>query len=116
MAAKTNPPHRPVPRLSLATPPLGDGAGFNDRLAEALTAPDIAAVLLHLVPADERSLIKRIKALAPLIQDRGTALLLYGHAGIVARAGADGAHVTGIDTVKEALAALKPDRIVGAGG
>jgi len=105
-----------MPRLYLATPPLGDGTGFNDRLSEALDAADVAAVLLRLVPADDRALIKRIKALAPLVQERGAALLLDGHAEIAARAGADGAHVTGIDAVKEALAALKPERIVGAGG
>src|SRR5512143_3552012 len=113
MAAKTTPPQRPVPRLYLATPPLGDGTGFDDRLSEALGAADVAAVLLRLVPADDRSLIKRIKALAPLVQERGAALLLDGHAEIAARAGADGAHVGGIDAVKEALAALKPERIVG---
>ena len=116
MAAKTTPPQRPMPRLYLATPPLGDGTGFDDRLSEALGAADVAAVLLRLVPADDRSLIKRIKALAPLVQERGAALLLDGHAEIAARAGADGAHVGGIDAVKEALAALKPERIVGAGG
>jgi thiamine-phosphate pyrophosphorylase len=116
MAAKTNPPQRPLPRLYLATPPLADGAGFESRLSEALGAGDIAAVLLRLAPGDDRSLIKRIKPLAPLVQERGAALLLDGHVGIVARAGADGAHVGGIDAVSEALGALKPDRIVGAGG
>src|SRR5215475_8534142 len=65
MAAKTAPTQRPLPRLYLATPPLGDGTGFNDRLSEALSAADVAAVLLRLVPADDRSLIKRIKALKP---------------------------------------------------
>lgn len=115
MAAKTIPPQRPAPRIYLATPPLGDGTGFNDRLNEALAA-DVAAVLLRLAPADDRSLIKRIKALAPLVQERGAALLLDGCAEIAARSGADGAHVNGIDAVSEALSALKPERIVGAGG
>jgi thiamine-phosphate pyrophosphorylase len=115
MSANTN-PQRPSPRLYLATPPLGDGAGFNDRLSEALDAADVAAVLLRFVPADDRSLIRRIKALAPLVQARGAALLLDGHAEIAARAGADGAHVAGIDAVRDALSGLKPERIVGAGG
>src|SRR5258708_18987154 len=116
MVAKTNPPQRPQPRIYLVTPPLGDGSGFNVRVSEALGTADIAAVLLRLVPADERSLTKRVKALAPLVQERGAALLLDGHAEIAARAGADGAHLTGIDAVREALTVLKPDRIVGAGG
>ena len=42
--------------------------------------------------------------------------LLDGHAGIAARAGADGAHLTGIEAFAAALALLKPDRIAGAGG
>jgi len=116
MAAKTNPPQRPPAGLYLATPPLGDGEGFDGKLSEALDAAGIAAVLLRLVPADDRGLIKRIKPLAPLVQQHGAALLLDGHLEIVARAGADGAHATGIDAVSEALRALKPDRIVGAGG
>src|SRR5664279_2000443 len=61
-------------------------------------------------------MISRIKALAPAIQDRGAALLLDGHVELVARAGADGAHVTGIEAMTEAMPSLKPDRIVGVGG
>src|ERR1700760_3097646 len=116
MAAKTIPPQRPVPRIYLATLPLGDGTGFNDRLSEALAAADFAAVLLRLAPGDDRSLIKRVKTLASLVQERDAALLLDGHAGIAARAGADGAHGGGIDARSEAMSALKPERMVGAGG
>ena len=35
---------------------------------------------------------------------------------LAARAGADGAHLTGIEAFAAALGALKPDRIAGAGG
>jgi thiamine-phosphate pyrophosphorylase len=116
MAKTPSPPQRPLPRIYLATPPLADGVAFEPKLTEALGAADIAAVLLRLAPGDDRSLIKQIKPLAQLVQERGAALLLDGHVEIVARAGADGAHVGGIDAVSEALTALKPDRIVGAGG
>jgi thiamine-phosphate pyrophosphorylase len=51
-----------------------------------------------------------------VIQERGVALLLDGHAEIVAGAGADGAHLCGCDALKQALPGLKPDRIAGAGG
>jgi thiamine-phosphate pyrophosphorylase len=61
-------------------------------------------------------MISRIKVLAPAVQDRGAALLLDGHPELVARAGADGAHLTGIEALNEALPSLKPDRIAGAGG
>jgi len=116
MAAKTNPPHRPPARIYLATSPVDDGAPFDGKLTEALGAADIAAVLLRLAPGDDRSLIKRIKTLAPLVQQRGAALLLDGRVEIVARGGADGVHADGIEAMREALDALKPDRIVGAGG
>src|SRR5919202_1185081 len=52
----------------------------------------------------------------PAVQAKGVALLLDGHPELVARAGADGAHLTGIDALTEALDTLKPERIAGAGG
>jgi thiamine-phosphate pyrophosphorylase len=42
--------------------------------------------------------------------------LLNGHIDIVMRAGADGAHLTGIEAFTSALATLKPQRIAGCGG
>ena len=50
------------------------------------------------------------------MQRRDVAVLLDGHPDLAARAGADGAHLTGIETFTAALALLKPDRIAGAGG
>jgi thiamine-phosphate pyrophosphorylase len=107
---------RPAPRFYLVTPPVSDTSGFAPALAAALDAADIAAVLLRLADGDERSLINRIKDLAPRVQDKGAALLLDGHADLVARGGADGAHLTGIDAFNTALDQLKPERIVGVGG
>jgi thiamine-phosphate pyrophosphorylase len=107
---------RPAPRLYLVTPPVDDPAGVVPVLTAALAAGDIAAVLLRLAAADERTLINHAKALAPQVQDRGAALLLDGHADLAARAGADGAHLTGIDEFNAALATLRPDRIAGCGG
>ena len=109
-------PAPPQPRLYLASPPIADAAALAPVLAGLLAAADIAAVLVRLADADERSKINRIKALAPAIQGPGAALLLDGHVGLVARAGADGAHVSGIAAMNDALEQLKPDRIVGVGG
>ena len=61
-------------------------------------------------------MISRVKALAPAIQNAGAALLLDGHVELVARAGADGAHLTGLAALEDALPSLKPDRIAGVGG
>ncbi len=73
-------------------------------------------MLLRLAEADERTLINRAKILAEIVQRRDVALLVDGRPGIVARAGADGAHLFGTDAFAAALSFLKPDRIAGAGG
>jgi thiamine-phosphate pyrophosphorylase len=105
-----------MPRLYVFTPLLADPAAFVPALERALPAADIAAVLLRLADADERTLINRIKSVAAVVQRRDIALLVDGRPELVARAGADGAHLTGIDALRAALPALKPDRIAGAGG
>lgn len=107
---------RPQPRLYLVTPPVADAKAFAERLAAAMPAGDVAAVLLRLEEADERTLINRVKELAPLVQQRDAALLIEGHADLVARAGADGAHLTSHADFSDALDALRPDRIAGCGG
>jgi len=115
LAAKPVPP-RPAPRLYLATPEIDDPSQLAADLPGLLAAADVAAVLLRLKETDQRTLISRIKALAPLVQDGGAALLLDGRVELVARAGADGAHLTGIADMEDALPSLKPDRIAGVGG
>lgn len=115
MATKPVPP-RPVPRLYLATPEVDDPSALIASLPGLLAGADVAAVLVRLKPTDQRTMISRVKALAPVIQNSGAALLLDGHVELVARAGADGAHLTGIAAMEEALPSLKPDRIAGVGG
>jgi thiamine-phosphate pyrophosphorylase len=115
LANKAAPP-RPVPRLYLATPDVDDPSSLLASLPGLLADADVAAVLLRLKPTDQRTMITRIKALAPIIQQRGAAVLLEDHVELVARAGADGAHLTGIAAMEEALPSLKPDRIAGVGG
>ncbi|MEA2863988.1 MAG: thiamine-phosphate pyrophosphorylase [Bradyrhizobium sp.] len=105
-----------MPRLYLATPVVDDPAPLIASLPDVLAEADVAAVLVRLKPTDQRTMISRIKALAPAIQGGGAALLLDGHAELVARGGADGAHLTGIEAMQEELPSLKPDRIAGVGG
>ncbi|WP_414644724.1 thiamine phosphate synthase [Bradyrhizobium sp.] len=109
-------PPRPLVRLYLATPEIDDPQPIAKLLPSLLTEADVAAVLLRLKPSDPRTLISHIKALAPIVQDKGAALLLEGHADLVARGGADGAHLSGLAALEEALPSLKPDRIAGIGG
>jgi thiamine-phosphate pyrophosphorylase len=109
-------PQRPAPRLYLVTAPVTDAAACAGALGIALKAADVAAVLVRLAAGDERTQINRVKALAATVQDAGAALILDGHVDIVARAGADGAHLSGIDAFQAALSTLKPERIAGCGG
>jgi thiamine-phosphate pyrophosphorylase len=111
-----SPPPRPAPRLYLATPLVDDPASLLAELPGLLAAADVAAVLVRLKQTDQRTMITRIKALAPAVQAAGAALLVDGHAELVARGGADGAHLPGIAALEEALSSLKPDRIAGVGG
>jgi thiamine-phosphate pyrophosphorylase len=115
MATKPAPP-RPVPRLYLATPVVDDPSTLAASLVGVLAGADVAAVLLRLKQTDQRTMIARVKALAPVVQDNGAALLLDGYVELVARSGADGAHLTGIAAMEDALPSLKPDRIAGVGG
>jgi thiamine-phosphate pyrophosphorylase len=115
VSKKNQPITRPLPRLYLATPEVEDPSALLASLPGLLAGADIAAVLLRLKMADQRSMISRVKTLAPAIQNAGAALLLDGHLELVARAGADGAHVNGLAALEEALS-LKPDRILGIGG
>jgi len=107
---------RPVPRIYLATPAVDDPSALVADLPGLLAGADVAAVLLRLQMTDQRSMISNVKMLAPAIQNAGAALLLDGHVELVARAGADGAHLSGIAALEEALPTLKPDRIAGVGG
>jgi thiamine-phosphate pyrophosphorylase len=105
-----------MPRLYLVTAPVEDPSSLVSSLPGLLAGADIAAVLVRLKESDPRSMISRVKSLAPVIQNTGAALLVDGHADIVARAGADGAHLSGISALEAALPSLKPDRIAGVGG
>jgi thiamine-phosphate pyrophosphorylase len=115
LASKPLPP-RPAPRLYLAPPEVDDPAQLASVLPALLAAADVAAVLLRLKPVDQRTMISRVKTLVPVIQNAGAALLLDGHVELVARAGADGAHLNGLAALEDALPSLKPDRIAGVGG
>src|ERR1700724_1021812 len=115
LATKPVPP-RPVPQLYLATPEVDDPSSLQKSLPDLLAAADVAAVLLRLKPTDQRNMISRVKALAPAIQESGAAVFLDGHVEAVGRAGAGGAHLTGIEAIEDALPSLKPDRIAGVGG
>ncbi len=105
----------PRTRLFLVTPPLGAPSDIP-HLDSALRAGDVACLLLRLRAMGERSATDLVKAIAPLVQDAGIALLVED-ARMATRAGADGVHIDGAgQELADALQSLKPERIVGAGG
>jgi len=107
---------RPAPRLYLVAPSEADIPVLAAEISAVAEAADVAAVLLQLPDADERAQTNRIKSLAPAIQKSGAAAIVEGHPEIAARAGADGVHLAGTEALAQALPALKPARIAGAGG
>jgi len=109
-------PLRPAPRLYLVAPCLEQPTRLVEVLDGSLEAADVAAVLLQLPETSEEALVTYVRAIAPVVQGRDIALLLHGHPEIVAQAGADGAHLTGIEAFTAAAPMLKPERIAGAGG
>jgi thiamine-phosphate pyrophosphorylase len=109
-------PSAPLARLYLVTGLVAEPEEIAPALAAALVGIDIAAVLLRLATADDRILAERVEVIAPIVQQRHAALVLDGHPALVARTGADGAHLTGIDALTQSLPGLKPKHIAGAGG
>ena len=106
---------RPAPRLTLITPVVEDAAACVRAIAEAVPGVDIAAMVLRLAPADDAAIVARAQAIAHATQSHGIALLLDGHADLVERSGADGAHLTGVATLRAAIDRLHPEHIAGAG-
>ena len=108
---------RPAPRLYLVTPPVADAQAFSATLAAALGAGDVAAVLLRLAEADERTQINRAKTLVPSRagQGRGAAHRRPCRSG-GARRRRRRACAPASTVSSDAVEQLKPERIVGVGG
>jgi thiamine-phosphate pyrophosphorylase len=102
--------------LILMTPLIAETAAFADLLLGACAAGDIAAVIVRLSPASGSELSARASALLPLVQERNIAFLLEGHADLAVKIGADGAHLSDTQALRDARPILKPGLIAGAGG
>ena len=66
-------------RLALLGPHGLDAEGIADFvtvLKAACEAGDVAAVILRLAATDERGLTARVKSVAPIVQERGAALVV----------------------------------------
>jgi len=106
-----------APQLYLITPPEADPDTFPALLMAVLSAAPFSALLVRRGSADAPTYARLAAAVVQVGQGAGCAVLVEDDAALARRIGADGVHVTtGIDELKLAAAALKPDLIVGAGG
>ena len=100
--------------IYLIAPPDAEAAPLVSALRNGRVTA--AALLLPRGNRSERSYRELVKAVGPVAQNAGTAVLIEGEPGLVRLLGADGLHVTGpAAEVDAAIAALKPQMIVGAG-
>lgn len=104
-------------RLYLVTPAVREPAAVAARLQAALASGvDVAAVLVRL-PRDvaERDAVNAVKAIVPVAQAHGAAVLIEDRPEIIGRTGADGAHLNGIAALQGSLSRLRPALIAGVG-
>lgn len=108
------PPHRA--RLYLVSPRRVAPESFARDLGDALSAADVACLLISLESTDEALWRETLRAILPVAQGKDVAVLLDGHVDLAHDEGADGTHIGDPRQLRGALAALKPGLIVGAGG
>ncbi len=101
--------------LFLIAPPGAAPEPILAAIRDVVARIDIAALLLPRRDLAENAYKTLVKAVVPPAQAAGIAVLIEGEPGLVRMLGADGLHVAGnLAAVREAIAALKPDLIVGA--
>lgn len=106
-----------APQLYLITPVDPDPAQFPRRLMGVLTGPEIAALLIRRGGLDDEAYAQLAERLVQIGQAAGAAVLVEDDVELARAIGADGVHVNngGVKAIRAAVAALKPDGIVGAG-
>lgn len=107
-----------IPQFFLLSPPIDDPLAFQPKLEALISTGVFAVMLLRFSGADDADIKRKAGVLRARVQEAGIACLmdLPEDARFVARSQLDGAHVTGMARLKDAIEALKPDRIVGVGG
>ena len=105
-----------VPELYLITPENPDPEGFAALLMGVLNAAEVAAILVRRGSLDEAGYARLAERVVNIGQGAGSAVLIEDDVALARRIGADGVHITGgANALREAVAALKPAMIVGAG-
>ena len=102
-------------RLYLITPPvIDDPDAFARRLEQALSGGDVAAVQIRLKDVPDEQIAAATRAILPVAQAAGAAVIMNDRPDLAARLGCDGVHIGQTDAnYAEARRAVGPDRIVG---
>lgn len=108
------------PGLFLFTPLIERAEDFAPLFDSVLGAADVSSVYFRLAPVGESEAARIASRLAPLAQRAETAAL-FADPRIAGRANADGVHLFGqgealLSSLEDAIASMKPQRIVGVGG
>ncbi len=108
-----------IPQFFLITPDINDPLAFRPKLEAVLSTGAVAVVHARFGAASDQDLKKRATALVSLVQEKGAAFIMDcpEDPRIAARLGLDGVHINAPGPLlDDAIASLKPDRIVGIGG
>lgn len=106
-----------APQLYLITPDNPNPERFPRQLMSALSGPEVAALLVRRGDMDDAAYSALGERLVQIGQAAGAAVLLEDDCDLARQLGADGVHVTGggLQAIRAAITALKPDGIVGVG-
>lgn len=108
-----------IPQFFLITPPISDVPAFRAKLDPVLASGAVAVLLARFTSKEEGEVKRLAGALKTPVQEGGAAMLIDcpDDIRLVARTGLDGAHVPHPGALlRDAIEALKPERIVGIGG
>jgi thiamine-phosphate pyrophosphorylase len=106
-----------TPDIYLIAPADAEPEALRRQLTSTVGRARVAALLLPRGTRAEGDYRALVKAVVPDAQAADIAVLIEGEPGLVRTLKADGLHVNGpLAAVREAVEALKPDLIVGAGG
>ena len=104
-------------QIFLIAPADAEAGAFADQLKAVLETHEVSALFLPRGNRGENAYKDFAKAIVPIGQAGGVAVLLDGAPGLVKMLNADGLHVTGggVEATREAVEALRPKLIVGVG-
>jgi thiamine-phosphate pyrophosphorylase len=106
-----------VARLCLVTPRTIDLATFPASLEAAVSAGDVASLIVAIEGGADMLRQRIAEILTPIAQAHDVAVLVRNDSRAAGRAKADGLHVdTGLADLRDALDTFHPNGIVGVGG